>query len=246
MSDCLYGKLNSETIKKEYQGDIEKIDPLKKDTVSVLVDNVNNTIRAQVNKTPGTLKITKSINAGEQRTLVEFDGSESKEINLDEVDAYTGIDGETSKTIVDTEHNEINVEVKRTPEKIRFKKGGKILTDHLGEEVAFDGSKDTTLHIPETSFETTETFETVYDETTNRVKGNVLKTPSRLIINNPDDGTANIFDGSEEVTINLSKSSVELLVGTEDNPVNFYTDMEIGKLYSVTGYVKVSSTSNMN
>ena len=46
MSDCLYGKLNSETIIKEYHGTIEKIDPSKIDTADVLVDNVNNIIRA--------------------------------------------------------------------------------------------------------------------------------------------------------------------------------------------------------
>ena len=241
MSDCLYGKLNSETIKKEYQGDIEKIDPLKIDTANVLVDNVNNIIRAQVNKTPGTLKITKSVNAGEKKTLVEFDGSKSKEINLDEVDAYTGVDNETSKTTVDTEHNEINVEVKRTPGKIKFEKGGKILTDHLNKEVEFDGSEDTTLHIPETSFETTETFETVYDETSNRVKGNVLKTPNRLIINNPNDGTANIFDGSSEVNINLPEKGVKHLIGTEEKPINLYTDLDLGEIYLIEGKVLYSS-----
>ena len=228
MSDCLYGKLNSETIKKEYSAE-------ETETVSLSIDNVKNKISARVKKTPGTLKITKSVNAGEKRTLVEFDGSESKEINLDEVDAYTGIENETSRTVVDTEHNTIDVEVKRTPGKIRFEKGGKILTDHLNREVEFDGSEDTTLHIPETSFETTETFETIYDETTNRVKGNVLKTPGRLIINNSNDGTANIFDGSSEVSINLPEKGVKTLTGTTERPINLATDLEVGQLYIIKG-----------
>lgn len=255
MNECLYGKLNSETIKKEYIGTIEAIEENKVGTADIAVDNVKNTLKVQVNKTPGTLKITKSVNADEKKTLVEFDGSESKEINLDEVDAYTGIENETSKTTVDTEHNTIDVEVKRTPGKIKFEKGGKILTDHLGEEVAFDGSEDTTLHIPSclsTSFSPTETFEAVYNEETDKITGNVLKVPHTLTIVDENTGTQQMFDGGEgfgDVTITIpeSEKGIPQLVGTLEKPINIYNDTKVGQVYSVTGYVVfLSPTSPSN
>ena len=229
--NCLYGKLNSETIKKEYK---------TSDTIEV--DNSKN--KLNVIKTPETLTIIKNSATGDSETFL-FDGQNPVTIDLHEVDAYTGKENDTTKTIVDIENNTVEVEVKRTPGKIKFEKGGKILTDPLDKEVEFDGSEDTTLHIPETNFEGISSDETAsvdINGTTIDVKVNNV--PNRLIINNLEDGTTNIFDGSKEVNINLPEKSVKTLIGTIEKPINLATDMEAGHLYVIEGYVIARADNN--
>ena len=51
-------------------------------------------------------------------------------------------------------------------------------------------------------------------------------------------------NGSNEAPtwIDLPNSGIEILTGTEDDPINLYTDMEQSKLYSCSGYVYRGST----
>ena len=202
--DYIYGKLNVEKILKEYTAD-----NLAEGTADISIDNTKNKISAKVNRTPGKLVITKSINGNEKKELVSFDGSVDKEINLDEVDTYTGVETETSKPTIDTENNTIKVDVKKTPGKIRFEKANKLITDDLGNPIEFDGSKDVTLDIPETLFEEmdSDTFEFIkVDNITNKIQASVLKVPHKLTINNPD-GSIDVFDGSNNVSINMPNLS---------------------------------------
>lgn len=232
--DYIYGKLNVEKILKEYTAD-----NLAEGTADISIDNTKNKISAKVNRTPGKLVITKSINGNEKKELVSFDGSVDKEINLDEVDTYTGVETETSKPTIDTENNTIKVDVKKTPGKIRFEKANKLITDDLGNPIEFDGSKDITLDIPETLFEEmdSDTFEFIkVDNTTNKIQASVLKVPHKLTINNPD-GSIDVFDGSENVSVAIPENSIPLLVGTESRPINWYSDLQIGNYYIVTGTI---------
>jgi archaellum component FlaC len=125
--NCLYGKLNSETIKKEYK---------TSDTIEVLEDKLN------VIKTPETLTIIKNSATGDSETFL-FDGQNPVTIDLHEVDAYAGRENYTAKTIVDIENNTIEVEVQRTPGTLYLMKGEEVVG-------TFDGNINTYITLPET------------------------------------------------------------------------------------------------
>ena len=70
-----------------------------------------------------------------------------------------------------------------------------------------------------------------------------LPNPQKLIIHQDEQTTE--YDGSSEVNIDIS-SGIQELVGTEDQPINFATSMEVGKLYSCTGYIQLTSANTQN
>lgn len=53
-----------------------------------------------------------------------------------------------------------------------------------------------------------------------------------------------LSDGTNETTIEeiVDNYSVITLVGTEDDPINFYEDIEMGKIYLISGYIKRGSS----
>jgi len=105
MSNCLYVKLNSETIIKKYS--YKNTDG----TLKLNIDNKNNEISGQVLKTPGNLTIVKNSSTGDKEEFV-FDGQTDVKIELSEVDAYTGkSSNNTASVIVDNENNTIDVSV---------------------------------------------------------------------------------------------------------------------------------------
>ena len=265
MSDCLYGKLNSETIKKEYQGDIEKIDPLKKDTVSVLVDNVNNIIRAQVNKTPKKLTIVKNSLTGNKETY-NFDGSEDININLHEVDAYSGKStNETASVIVDNEQNTIDVQVLKTPNALTITKGEEILGVFNGSETLRVNIPDPDLSGIESNIETISDNINVINSTIQDLSGNIdtisedlSNTQTELsstqatlsnveqdvsILETEGDGTKYLADNGQYKEV---AGGIEQLIGTDEKPINLATDMEVGRLYIISGYIFMSNNVKYN
>lgn len=76
----------------------------------------------------------------------------------------------------------------------------------------------------------------------NKIEVNVLKVPHKLTINNPD-GSSNEFDGSENVSVVIPENSISLLVGTESKPINWYSDLQMGNYYIITGTILHSSDS---
>ena len=63
-----------------------------------------------------------------------------------------------------------------------------------------------------------------------------------------------IIDNSDKVVsvngmtgaVELPTGGIEQLVGTKEKPINFATDMEVGNLYSISGYFRINATSNAN
>lgn len=66
-----------------------------------------------------------------------------------------------------------------------------------------------------------------------------LPNPQKLIIHQDEQTTE--YDGSSEVNIDIS-SGIQELVGTEENPINFATDMEDETFYIISGKFVYSST----
>lgn len=134
MSDCLYGKLNSETIIEKYEGGVS-------DTAEVSIDSKNK-IKADVLKTPKKLTITKNSESGNE-VKYEFDGSADIKIDLHEVDVYSGKStNETASVIVNKEENSIDVQVLKTPGTLTINKG----QEELGQ---FNGSENLSIDIPD-------------------------------------------------------------------------------------------------
>lgn len=55
--------------------------------------------------------------------------------------------------------------------------------------------------------------------------------------------TQTTYDGSSNINLNISADGIQELVGTEDNPINFATDMEDDKLYQISGYFVMDMSS---
>lgn len=134
MSDCLYGKLNSETIIEKYEG-------VESGTAKVSIDSKNR-IEAEVLKTPKILTITKNSKSGNEIEY-KFDGSADINIDLHEVDVYSGKSSNgTTSVIVDKEENSIDVQVLKTPGTLTITQG----EEELGQ---FNGSESLSIDIPE-------------------------------------------------------------------------------------------------
>lgn len=88
MSIDIYGKLNNETVKKEYSGG-------KSDTANVIVNNGTNTITAEVKKVPGKLTID-YYEDGELRDFV-YDGSKDEEIHIPQVEDFNQLEADVER-----------------------------------------------------------------------------------------------------------------------------------------------------
>lgn len=64
--------------------------------------------------------------------------------------------------------------------------------------------------------------------------GGIIVQPNTIEISTPK----LTYNGNEVATVNqVSSTSVIELIGTEENPINLYTDLEKGKIYSLSGIV---------
>lgn len=237
--DCIYGKLNYEKIIKEYS--VESNDEYN--TIDLKIDNNKNTISAKVNRTPGKLTITKNITPTERETILEFDGSQNKEINLAEIDMYSGLETDTSIVTIDTENNTIKSDVKKTPGTLSFQKADLLL------EETFDGSKDVTVKIPETIFhgisrDNTINFET--EDFSNIIYAEVNKVPNKLtIIENSEQLN---YDGSNEVSVDLTKYAFKDDIPSLQDLPQFTNKLEIDLSYtpSLNGFITFPIVSSSN
>lgn len=237
--DCIYGKLNYEKIIKEYS--VESNDEYN--TIDLKIDNNKNTISAKVNRTPGKLTITKNITPTERETILEFDGSQNKEINLAEIDMYTGLETDTSIVTIDTENNTIKSDVKKTPGTLSFQKADLLL------EETFDGSKDVTVKIPETIFhgisrDNTINFET--EDFSNIIYAEVNKVPNKLNI--IEDLEQLNYDGSNEVSVDLTKYAFKDDIPSLQDLPQFTNKLEIDLSYapSLNGFITFPIVSSSN
>lgn len=234
--DYIYGKLNIEEILKEYAAK-------STDTVDLSIDNTQNIISAKVKKTPGKLTITKNISPTERETILEFDGSQNKEINLAEIDMYSGLETDTSIVTIDTENNTIKSDVKKTPGTLSFQKADLLL------EETFDGSKDVTVKIPETIFhgisrDNTINFET--EDFSNIIYAEVNKVPNKLtIIENSEQLN---YDGSNEVSVDLTKYAFKNDIPSLQDLPQFTNKLEIDLSYapSLNGFITFPIVSSSN
>ena len=188
MSDCLYGKLNSETI-------IEKYDGVESGTAKVSIDNKNR-IEAEVLRTPKKLTIVKNSDSGNSVEYV-FDGSENINIDLHEVDVYSGKStNETASVIVNKEENSIDVQVLKTPGTLTITKGKK--------ELSFNGSENLSIDIPEYTGVENDTANIYIDNNNIEVNVKALPTDDSIITGQE------IKDNLSSLEFNVSNISSEL------------------------------------
>lgn len=68
----------------------------------------------------------------------------------------------------------------------------------------------------------------------------------RVLLYN-DDATINLQ--ADDLLANLptgAECNLKTLVGTEEKPINLYTDLENGQLYNISGYVRYSASKNLS
>ena len=76
-----------------------------------------------------------------------------------------------------------------------------------------------------------------------------------IVCNGEQEPNWTLYDNSDKVVsvngqtgavqIDIPQAGIEQLVGTEEKPINFATDMEVGKLYSVIGKITYNQTYKM-
>lgn len=125
MQEFLYGKLNSETIIKQYTS-------VESPTLKLYIDNKQNTISGQVLVAPKTLGSLRIKMAGE---LVgeSFNGSKDVEINIPPL-VLDKSDTETADIDLSDDNTHLRVNVKRVPSKLIINKSN--------EKIEYDGSSE--------------------------------------------------------------------------------------------------------